>query len=173
RPLREYRGRIVVVDVIRHPVEVEVADVADDLTLPGRQNRFNLHRLPAQVEVRLEVGDQRVVAEHREALRTGHRVRRDVEALGRIDAAERDEVAAVLRLFALRIEPEADFRSAGDRFAYRVNVLIPRNFLAGDEQLAGAGTIEVVALADRPLHQERTAGHLIIGALLRAAAART
>jgi hypothetical protein len=38
-----------------------------------------------------------------------------------------------------------------------VQVLIPRNLLAGHEQLAGAFAEEVVAFADRPLHQLRPA----------------
>src|SRR5437867_3883321 len=54
-PLWEYRGGIVGVDVVRQPVEVEVADIADDLRTAVRQNGFDLHRLSAQMEVGLEV----------------------------------------------------------------------------------------------------------------------
>src|SRR5207244_7733903 len=84
-------------------------------------------------------------------------IRPDVERLAAVDAGERDEVAALLRLLALLVEPETDFRSAGDFLADGMNVLIPRERFAGDEQLAGAGTIEIVALADRPLHPVRPA----------------
>jgi len=35
--------------------------------------------------------------------------------------------------------------------------LIPRQFLAGNDQLAGAFRPQVVTLADRPLHQLRAA----------------
>src|SRR5439155_8411088 len=86
-----------------------------------------------------------------------HRVRSDVERLAAVDAGEGHEVAALLRLLALLVEPKSDLRSAGDLFADSMNVLIPRERFAGDEQLAGAGTIEIVALADRPLHQVRPA----------------
>src|SRR5205085_5215570 len=93
-----------------------------------------------------------------------HRVRRDVEHLGAIDAGEADQVAALLRLLALLVEPDADLRAAGDLFADRMNVLIPRDLFAGHEQLAGAGTEQIVALADRPLHQLRAAVDEIVGA---------
>src|SRR5580658_6532669 len=53
--LREHRGRIIRVDVVRHPVEVEMIDVADDLRAAVRQNGFYLHRLAAQVHMRLEI----------------------------------------------------------------------------------------------------------------------
>ena len=128
------------------------------------KNRFDLHRLAAQVEVRLEVLDERVLLEHGEAFGHRHRVRRDVEHLGAVDAGEADEVAALLRLLALLVEPDADLGSAGDFFADRVDVLIPRNLLAGDEQLAGARTEQVVALADRPFHQLRAAVDEIVAA---------
>ncbi len=157
RSLREHRRRVVGVDVVGHPVEVEVADVADDLALAVRQDRLDLHRLAAQVEVGLEVGDDRVVPQHREALGAGDRVRRDIQPLRVIDAAEGDEIAPVLRLFTFRVEPETEFRAAGDLFANRVDVLIPRDLLAGKDQLAGAGPIEVVALADRPLQDRCSA----------------
>ena len=45
---------------------------------------------------------------------------------------------------------------AGDLLADRVNVLVPRDLLARHDQLAGARPEQVVALADRPLHQLRT-----------------
>src|SRR5439155_134238 len=81
-------------------VEVEVVDVADDLRRGVRQNRLDLHRLAAQMEVRLEVGDERVLLQHREAFGLGDRVRRDVETrLAVLEAREPNQVAAVLRLF--------------------------------------------------------------------------
>ena len=75
----------------------------------------------------------------------------------RAQAREADQVAALLRLLALRVEPEGDLRAAGDVLADGVQVLIPRDLLAGHDQLAGVGPEEVVALADGPLHQLRTA----------------
>src|SRR6185295_7098648 len=76
------------------------------------------------------------------------------------------QVAALPGLLTLLVEPDADFRSAGDLLADRVNVLIPRDLLAGHDELAGAGTIKVVALADGPFHQLGTAVEEIV---LRAA----
>src|SRR5205814_8220150 len=45
RSLRKHRRGVIVVDVIGHPVEVEVADVADNLRRAVRQDRRELHRL--------------------------------------------------------------------------------------------------------------------------------
>ena len=156
-PFGIHRRRVVVVDVVGHPVEVELADVADDLVGAVGQDRFNLHRLAAQVEVRLEVGDERVLLEHREPFGVGDRVRRNVEVLALPDARERNQVAALLRLLAFRIEPDADLGAGGDFFPGRVDVLIPRNLFAGQEQLARALAEQIVALADGPLHQLRPA----------------
>src|SRR5262249_30678042 len=86
---------------------------------------------------------------------------------------EADEIAALLRLFAFLVEPDADFGTAGDLFADRVDVLIPRDPLARQHQFAGAWTIQVVALADRPLHQLRARVDDLIGIGVPEAAART
>ena len=62
------------------------------------------------MEVRLEVGDDGVLLQHREAFGVRDRVRRDVEASRAVlEAGEADEIAAVLRLLAFRIEPDAEF----------------------------------------------------------------
>ena len=65
------------------------------------------------------------------------------------------EVAALLRFLSFRIEPDADFGAGGDLLAHGVQMLIPRDLLAGQQQLASAFAEEIVALADRPLHQLR------------------
>ena len=69
----------------------------------------------------------------------------------------------MLRLLAFRVEPDADFGAAGDLFADRVDVLSHEIF-----RRAGAvcpfAAIQVVALADRPLHQLRTAVDEVVGA---------
>src|SRR5262245_29160312 len=57
RSLRERRCCIIGVDVVGHPVEVEVLYVTDDLRTTIRQDRLDLHHLAAQVEVRLEIRD--------------------------------------------------------------------------------------------------------------------
>ena len=106
--------------------------------LPSGRIAFDLHRLAAQVEVRLEVGDHRVFLQHGEALGVGDRVRRDVEEAALLEAGEADQVAALGRLLAFRIEPERDLRAGVDFLADGVEVLIPRQFLAGHDQLAGA-----------------------------------
>src|SRR5262249_59179812 len=69
------------------------------------------------------------------------------------DAREPDQVAALLRLLAILVEPQTDFRTARDFFADRVDVLIPRQRFTRHDQLAGPRTVEVVPFADRPLHQ--------------------
>ncbi len=121
--------------------------------------------------MRLEVLDQRVLLQHREAFGHRHRVRRDVEHLRAVDAGEADQVAALLRLLALLVEPDTDFRAARDLLADRVDVHVPSNALTRQHQLAGAGTIQVVALADRPLHQLRTGVHDGVGIVAAEAAA--
>src|SRR5258705_7133382 len=110
------------------------------------------------MEVRLEVRDHGVFLQHRETFRSGDRVRGDVErrrARLTPDARKAHEIAALLWLFAFRIEPEANLRTAGDLLADRVNVLIPRDFLARHDKLARTVSVSIVALADRPFHQER------------------
>ena len=66
--LREDRSGVIGVDVVGHPLEVEVLHVADGLRAAVGEDGFNLHRLATQVEVRLEVGDDRVLAQDVEAL---------------------------------------------------------------------------------------------------------
>ena len=165
-PFGNSRRRVVGVDVVRHPVEVEVADVADDLRAAVGQNRFDLHRLAAQVEVRLEVRDERVLLQHREAFGRARSSSAGCRgSRGCLEPGEADQIAALLRLLAFRIEPDADFGSGGDLLADGVNVLIPRDLLARQEQLAGAGPEQVVALADRPFHQLRAAVDEVVGAV--------
>src|SRR5678815_2533759 len=109
------------------------------------------------MEVRLEVGDERVLLQHREAVGRRNRVRRDIDELLLAQAGEADQITALLRLLTFRIEPDADLGSRGDLLADRVQMLIPRDLLARQNQLARAVAEPVVALADRPLHQLRTA----------------
>src|SRR6185503_5330394 len=85
------------------------------------------------------------------------RVRRNVHELLFPQAREADQVAALLRLLALRVQPDPDLGARGDLLADGVEVLIPGNLFARENQLARALAELVVALADRPLHQLRTA----------------
>ena len=119
RALREHRRRIIRVDVVGHPVEVEVADVAHDLRAAVGQDGLHFHRLAAQVEVRLEVGDHGVFLQHREALGVGHRVRRDVEEAALLQAGEANQVAALRRFLAFRIQPQRDLGADVHLFAGR------------------------------------------------------
>src|ERR1700693_1192485 len=56
---RQHRSCIVGVDVVVHPVEVEMIDVADHLSGAGGQDGFEGHGLAAQVHMRLEVAENR------------------------------------------------------------------------------------------------------------------
>ena len=80
-----------------------------------------------------------------------------------MQSGEANQVAALLRFFAFLVEPDADLGTARDLLAHGVNVLIPGDLLAWQNQLAGVWTVQVVALADGPLHQLRTAVDEIVG----------
>ena len=80
--LRQQRRRFIRVVVAVVPVEVEVVDVAQELLLAARQDRFHHHRLAAQVHVRLEALDAARLLHHEEPLRALDGVRRDVDAAG-------------------------------------------------------------------------------------------
>ena len=66
---------------------------------------------------------------------------------------ERREISPVFRLLAFRIEPDSQLDVIANRFADRVDMDVPRNLRAGQNQFAGVGTIEIVAFADGPFHQ--------------------
>src|SRR5262245_43417877 len=105
------------------------------------------------MEVRLEIGDQGVLLEHREAFGVGDRVGRNVQILPFSQPRKSDEITTLLRLLPFRVEPDADFRSSGNLLPYRVQMLIPRNLFPGEEQLPCSFAEQVVTLADGPLHE--------------------
>ncbi len=95
--------------------------------------------------------------QRREAFRVRDLVRRDVEQCGAVlEAHESHQVAPFLRFLSFRIQPDAQFGSGRDLLASRVNVLVPRDFLARHDDLAGAVHVAIVALADGPFHQRWT-----------------
>src|SRR5439155_27388819 len=105
--------------------------------------------------MRLEVFKKRVFLEHREAFRLRQRVRRDVEVSATPDPGERNQITSFLWLLALLVEPNTDFRARRDLLTDGVNVLVPGNLLARQDQLSRVRPEQVVTLADRPLHQLR------------------
>ena len=167
RPLRKHRRGVIVVDVICHPVEVEVADVADDLGRAVRQDRGQLHRRSAKMHVRLKVLEARRLLQHHEPFVLRDRVRRDIQRPAQ--TGEGREVCAVLRLLPFRVQPDAELNCAGDFLADRVDVLVPRDFRAGQEELPGIGSIEVELLANRPFHQHCPAIQFAVAASRKAA----
>src|SRR4029453_12579952 len=137
--------------VVRHPIEIEVADVADDLAAAVGKNGFDLHRLAAQVEVRLEVRDQRVLLQDGEPFGVGDRVGRNVEQRAISQSGESNQITPLLRLLALRIEPDSDFNRVGNLLADGVQMLVPRNLFTWQQQFARALPELVVTLSDSPL----------------------
>ena len=67
-PFGKHRRGVVGVDVVGHPVEVEMIDVADRLRGAIRQDRFEQHGFAAKVHMRLEVAEDGRFLQHVEAL---------------------------------------------------------------------------------------------------------
>ena len=126
---------------------------------PVGQDGFELHGLAAQMHVRLEILEDRRLAQRRKSLRHREGIRPDIEsgAAGRTiaDGLEPDQVAAVMGLLSFRIEPERDLRTGRDGFTGRVDVHFPRNLFAGLDAFAGIRPVCVVGFTDRPFHELR------------------
>src|SRR5206468_10672203 len=73
-----------------------------------------------------------------------------------------DPLTSLLCLSTFLEEPDADLGAVCDLFANRVNVLVPRDLLARHDQLSRAGAEQIVAFADGPFHQLRTAVDKIV-----------
>src|SRR4029453_10138225 len=108
-----------------------------------------------QVEVRLEVRDQRVLLQDGEPFGVGDRVGRNVEQRAISQSGESNQKTPLLRLLALWIEPDSDFNRVGNLLADGVQVLVPRNLFTRQQQFARARPELVVSLSDSPLHQLR------------------
>ena len=99
----DHRSRIVGINVIRHPVKVEVIHVADGLHRTVRQDGFQCHSLAAQMHVGLEILQAGGGLQNLEALRLAEGVWRNVHAgaFTRRTGKQR-QVRAVLRFLATR-----------------------------------------------------------------------
>src|ERR1700687_1121065 len=103
------------------------------------------------MEVRLKILDQGVLLKRREALCLGERVRRDVKRLpSTSDPSKPDEIASLLGLLTLLIEPDSNFGTRRNFLAGRVNVLIPGNLFTGNDQLPSARPEQVIAFPNCP-----------------------
>ena len=116
------------------------------------------------MHVRLKILETRRFLQHREVVRRDDRVRRDINVaaraggFGRLESAqglEARQVCAMLRLLSFRIEPQRDLDVIANLFAGGVEMNVPRYLRAGQNQLAGIGSVQIVALADSPFHQVR------------------
>ena len=86
------------------------------------------------MEVRLKILDKGVLFKRREALCLRERVRRDVKGLPSApDPGKPNEIASLLRLLTLLIEPDSDLGTCRNLLASSVNVLIPGNFFTGND----------------------------------------
>src|SRR6185436_9981488 len=110
----------------------------------------------AEMEMRLEIGDQGVLLEHRKAIGRRNRVWWDINELLLPQPGKGNQITALLWFLTFRIEPDADLGSRGDFLADRVQMLVPGDLLARQNQFARAVAEPVVTFTDRPLHQLRT-----------------
>src|SRR5438094_9781521 len=101
----------------------------------------------------LEVFENRVLLQHREAFCLRIRIRRNIEESIASDAGEPDQITALFRLFTFLVEPDADLGAGSDLFANRMNVLVQRDLLALHNQLSRAWTEAMIAFAESPFHQ--------------------
>ncbi len=81
RALGQHRRVVVRIDVVDHPVEVEMIHVAECPLGAIRKQRLHQHGLAAQVHMRLEIFEARGVSQHLVALGLRDRIRRDVEVV--------------------------------------------------------------------------------------------
>ena len=126
RALGQHRRRVFRIDVVVHPVEAELVDVAQDLRRAVRVDRLHLHRFAAQVHVGLEILETRVLAQKVERLCRRRAVGRDVDARAEVlGRAEELEIRPVLRHFALRIEIDGQLRMVADLLPDGVQVQLP------------------------------------------------
>ena len=79
RSLRQHRRRFVGVDVVVHPVKVEVIHIAQHPRSPVRQNGLHRHRLAAKMHVRLEILQAGGLLQQVKGLRLGDGIRRDID----------------------------------------------------------------------------------------------
>ena len=74
---------------------------------------------------------------------------------------EAGQIGSILRLLTFRVEPDTQLDIVLNILADSVIVNIERNLRARQQQLAGVGAIQIIALADRPLHQHRAAPQIV------------
>ena len=157
---RQDRSRIIGIDVIGHPIKIEVVHVADHLRAAVRQNRFHGHCLPAKVHVRLEVSQNRRMFQHVETLCLFDCVRWNIQrklSIHRRVRRVRHQVGPIFRFLPFRIEVDGQLRMRCDRFAHRMKVQLPPDVRTRKQQLARVRTVDVVVLSDGPLHQHARA----------------
>src|SRR5262249_48330367 len=145
--LGKYGSGVVRVDVVRHPVEVEVADVAERALGAIGKNGFEQHRFAAKVHMRLEIFEPSGRSENLVALGLRNSVGRNIEraesgAAGR--AGEGRQERAILRLLAFGIEINGQLDVIANFFADRVIMHLPPHSRAGQQELTGIGAIDVV-----------------------------
>src|SRR5437867_11785903 len=98
----------------------------------------------------LEVFENRVLLQHREAFCLRIRIRRNIEESIASDPGEPDQITALLRLFTLLVEPDADLGAGCALFAHRVNVLVPRDLLARHAPISRSVAQPIITLASCP-----------------------
>ena len=155
RPLRQHRRRVLGVDVVDVPVEVEAPDVTEHLHPAVRMDRLHRHRRSADVHVRLVVLDPRRERQRRVGVVDRLLPRRKVERLHRLPRPEHLRVDAVLRREPCRVEPEPDLGPVGDLLADRVVMDVVADPGARLQQLPGVLPEHVAVLPDGELGEER------------------
>ena len=123
----QHGRRIVGVDVVHMPVEVEVGHVAQHPDFTVGKDRFQRHRLAANVHVRLVVLEPRRRSQRNVGVMCGDLSGRNVQCRHRLLYTQRVAVNPIFRHVAARMKPDTQLRMSRDLLAHRVIVVVEGN----------------------------------------------
>src|SRR5262249_38620909 len=127
----QHRRRIIRIDVVVHPVEIESVDIAQYSGGTVWQYRFDSHGLAAQVHVRLEVFEPGRLFQYDNSLSLFDGVRRYVEILRHWQRVKDSKPGPIPGHLAPGIEIDSKFDVVADLFADSMIVYVPSNSRAG------------------------------------------
>ena len=143
------------IDVVVVPVEIELTDATDHLSLPVRRDRRHLHSLAPEMHVGLEVLDPSVLFEHVKLLGRHDGIGWDEQISGAtFNSHPEGEYLAVSWLLSFRVKVESEFDRVSDLLAGRRVVNIKDNIRAGFHELSTDFTHDLALFADGPFHEE-------------------
>src|SRR5690606_10365265 len=169
-PRRNEGSNVRLIDVAVVPTGVPVGDHAKEL-LPagGRVEHLELGADEPEVAVRLPAVDTHGVIPDGHPLRHQRAVRRDLQVTGAALRPVEGEVLRVVRLFALRQEPDSYLHHGiVDSLAVRIVVDVEGDFAVGGRAPASVGRNDLADLAHRVLAELTTAFIRLDGGAVRA-----